>query len=309
MSMHFRPISARPARPALALALALGLASGSALAQITPVTPPGDPVVARVDGEAITLSELMAAMQELPPQLRQQPPQRLLPALLDQLITQRAVVNAARRAGLDRDEEVRARVRQAEDRELQQAILTREVAGRVTEAMVREAYDRQIASRPPEDEVRARHILVRTEAEARAAITEIQGGAEFAAVATRLSTDPGSRNGGDLGFFRRGDMIPEFAEAAFALQPGRVSENPVRTQFGWHVIKVEERRRTEAPPFEEVQDQIRQQLFEREVTATVERLRAAARVERFNLDGGAQRPTDNAEPPPPPAGARPPQRR
>lgn len=281
------------------------------MAQITPVAPPGDPVVARVDGDPILLSELMAAVADLPPELRQAPPQRLLPALLDQLITQRAIVNAARRAGLDRDPDVRARVRRAEDQELQQAILTREVAGRVTDAQVREAYDRQIAGGPPEDEVRARHILVRTEAEARAAIAEVQGGADFAAVATRLSTDPGSRNGGDLGFFRRGDMIPEFAEAAFALQPGQMTESPVRTQFGWHVIKVEERRRTEPPPFEEVQTQIRQQLFEREVNATVERLRSAARIERFNLDGTGSRPTDNAEPPPPPppASGRPPQRR
>lgn len=297
------------ARPALALALVLGLGAGGALAQITPVTPPGDPVVARVDGEPITVSELMAAVQELPPQLRQQPPQRLLPVLLDQLITQRALVIAARRAGLDRDEDLRARVRRVEEQELQQALLAREVGNRVTDAMVREAYDRQVASRPPEEEIRARHILVRTEEEARAAMAELRGGADFAAVATRLSTDPGSRNGGDLGFFRRGDMIPEFAEAAFAMQPGQVLENPVRTQFGWHVIKVEERRRTEAPPFEEVQDQLRQQLFEREINGVVERIRAAARIERFNLDGGPPRATDNAEPPPPPPGARPPQRR
>jgi len=294
--------------PAFCLALAIGIAAGAARAQVTPVAPPGDRILARVDGEPITLSDLMAAVRELPEQLRNTPPQRLYPVLLDQLITQRAIVGAARRAGLDRDEEVRARVRRAEDQELQQALLTREVAGRVTDAQVRETYDRQIAGRPAEEEVRARHILVATEAEARTALAEVRGGADFAVVATRLSTDPGSRNGGDLGFFRQGDMIPEFAAAAFALQPGQISENPVRTPFGWHVIKVEERRQMQPPPFEEVQDQIRQQLFEREVNAAVERIRTAARVERFNSDGSAPRATDNAEPPPPPpAGGRAPQ--
>ena len=105
MSKVSSAFCARPARPALALALVLGLSAGGASAQITPVAPPGDPIVARVDGEPILLSELMAAVRELPPELRQTPPQRLLPALLDQLITQRALVAAARRAGLDRDED------------------------------------------------------------------------------------------------------------------------------------------------------------------------------------------------------------
>jgi peptidyl-prolyl cis-trans isomerase C len=120
-------------------------------------------------------------------------------------------------------------------------------------------------------------------------------------VAQRRSSGPGAREGGDLGFFRRGDMVPEFAEAAFALQPGQVSENPVRSPFGWHVIKVEERRQAAAPRFEEVAQAIRQQLLEAEVQAAVERARGAAQVERFNLDGSAPRPTDTAEPPAPAA--------
>jgi peptidyl-prolyl cis-trans isomerase C len=154
---------------------------------------------------------------------------------------------------------------------------------------------------------------VPTEAEARAALAEIRGGADFMAVAQRRSTGPGAREGGDLGFFRRGDMVPEFATAAFQLQPGQVSENPVRSPFGWHVIKVEERRTAAPPPFEEVSQTIRQQLMEAEVQAAVERARIAARVERFNLDGTAPRAIDAAEPPAPAAPARPaapaPQRR
>lgn len=296
------PLRRRPALPFRAgLALALALAAApAALAQApTPATPPGDPVVARVDGEPILLSDVAAAARELPEELRGAPPQMLYPLLLDQMIAGRAITAAARRAGLDREEEVRARIRRAEELELQQAWLTREIGSRVTDEAVRARYDREIASRPAEEEVRARHILVPTESEARAALAEIRAGADFTAVAQRRSTGPGAREGGDLGFFRRGDMVPEFANAAFALQAGQVSENPVRSPFGWHVIKVEERRRAAPPPFEEVAQAIRQQLLEAEVQAAVERARAAARIERFNLDGSAPRPTDAAEPPAP----------
>ncbi|MBX6375221.1 MAG: peptidylprolyl isomerase, partial [Acetobacteraceae bacterium] len=164
-------------------------------------------------------------------------------------------------------------------------------------------------------------ILLATEAEARAALAEARRpGADFAEVARRRSTGPGAREGGDLGFFKRGDMVPEFAEAAFALQAGQISEAPVRTAFGWHVIKVEERRAAPPPPFEEVRDALRQQILEEQIGAIVERVRAAARIERLNPDGTLQqRPAaspatgggggsllDSATPPPPPAA---PQRR
>jgi len=298
------PLRRRPALPLRAgLALALALAAAPvALAQApTPAAPPADPVVARVDGEAILLSDVAAAARDLPEELRGAPPQMLYPLLLDQMIAGRAITAAARRAGLDREEEVRARIRRAEEQALQQAWLSREIAARVTDEAVRASYDREIANRPAEEEVRARHILVPTESEARAALAEIRGGADFMAVAQRRSTGPGAREGGDLGFFRRGDMVPEFADAAFALQAGQVSESPVRSPFGWHVIRVEERRQAAPPPFDEMAQTIRQQIFEAEVQAAVERARAAARVERFNLDGSVLRATDTAEPPAPPA--------
>ncbi|MBR0661641.1 peptidylprolyl isomerase [Neoroseomonas oryzicola] len=299
MILRSRP--ALPTRAGLALVLCLAGADAVRAQAPAPATPPGDPVVARVDGEPILLSDLAAAAQDLPEELRGAPPQMLYPLILDQMIAGRAVTAAARRARLDQEPEVRARIRRAEEQELQQAWLSREIASRVTDAAIRARYDRDIANRPAEEEVRARHILVPTESEARAALAEIRGGADFTAVAQRRSSGPGAREGGDLGFFRRGDMVPEFAEAAFALQPGQVSENPVRSPFGWHVIKVEERRQAAAPRFEEVAQAIRQQLLEAEVQAAVERARGAAQVERFNLDGSAPRPTDTAEPPAPAA--------
>ncbi|MGX9966203.1 peptidylprolyl isomerase [Roseomonas sp. F4] len=269
-----------------ALLLSTALVAAPALAQAPAAA--ADPVVARVDGAEIRLSELQSEMERLPAELRSMPQPMLLPLLLDQLITQKAITAAARAQGLANDPEVQSRLRRAEEEALQQALITRAVAPQMTEESLRARYQRDVAGRPAEEEVRARHILVPTEAEARTALAEARRpNADFAEVARRRSTGPGSREGGDLGFFKRGDMIPEFAAAAFGMQPGQISESPVRTQFGWHVIKVEERRAVPPPPFEEAQEALRQRAFEEAVTAEVERIRGAARIERFAMDGSA----------------------
>jgi peptidyl-prolyl cis-trans isomerase C len=134
-------------------------------------------------------------------------------------------------------------------------------------------------------------------------LAEIRAGADFNAVAQRRSSGPGAREGGDLGFFKRADMVPEFAEAAFALQAGQLSTAPVRSPFGWHIIRVDERRAAAAPPYEDARETLRQRLFEGEIAAVVEASRAAAKIERFNLDGSTPRALDAAEPPPPTAPA------
>jgi peptidyl-prolyl cis-trans isomerase C len=289
-------------RKTLAPALlgALLLAALPAAAQ--PATDP-NPVIARVDGDDIRLDEVMAAAGDaLPAELRAVPPAALramLPPeafeqLLDRAITDRAMVNAARRAGLDQDAELRRRVRQAEENELRDALLRQEVLPRITDEALRARFAREQANRPGEEEVRARHILVANEADARAILVELQRGASFEELARRRSTDPAARNGGDLGFFKQGDMVPEFAAAAFALRPGQVSPAPVRTQFGWHLIRVEERRAAAAPSFEESRDALRQAVIEEEVTAAVARVRGAARIERVEAPPALQ-----PEPPPP----------
>ena len=293
-------------RPALFLA-ALLVPAGLAFAQApTPAATPApgaaaDPVLARVDGQEIRVSDLELEFRRLPEELRNMPPAMLQPLLLDQMITHKAIVNAARARGLDRDAEVVARVRRAEEETLQQALLLREVQPLLTDEALRARYQAEIAGRPAEEEVRASHILLASEQEARAALAEVRRpGANFAEIARRRSTDPGARNGGDLGFFKRGDMIPEFEQAAFALRPGEISQNPVRTQFGWHVIRLEERRAVPAVSFDESREALRQQAFEEGVNAAVERIRAAAQVER--LPGGeAPRPPtllDGASPAP-----------
>ncbi|WP_426956179.1 peptidylprolyl isomerase [Muricoccus radiodurans] len=311
----------------LSTAILTSAAFGAALAQTPPAAAPAapapaqaapapatptqeNPVVARVDGQEIRLSDVRDAAGELPEELRAAPPSMLFPLILDQLIAQKALVTRARADGLDRDPEVRRRIQRAEDQELQQALLRREVAPALTDEALRARFERGAATRAAgEEEVHARHILVQSEAEARAALEEVRRpGADFAEVARRRSSGPGSQQGGDLGFFKRGDMIPEFAEAAFGLQAGQISENPVRTPFGWHVIKVEERRAAPAPTFEESRDSLRQAAFEETVNAAVERIRGAARVERFNMDGSPQRAPSllDGATPPAPGGAAPP---
>jgi peptidyl-prolyl cis-trans isomerase C len=288
--------------PRLRLSLLLCLAAIPAWAQApaTPAAPPAaapaatpedaNPVLARVNGQDLRLDEIMAtAAEAMPAELRSVPPallRSMLPPqvfeqLLDRAITDRAMLAAARAAGLDQDPEIRRRVRLAEESEMRDVLLRREVLPRVTDEALRARYDRDAASRTAEEEVRARHILVPNEADARTILVEIQRGGNFEEVARRRSTDPAARNGGDLGFFRRGDMVPEFANAAFALQPGQVSPAPVRTQFGWHVIKVEERRSSTGPSFEDSRDTLRQAMIEEEVLAAVQRIRASVNIERL----------------------------
>jgi peptidyl-prolyl cis-trans isomerase C len=302
----------------LASATLLPLTGARAQAPAAPAAVPAaeaNPVVARVNGEEIRLEDVMAAAAEaMPPELRAVPPATLramLPPqvfeqLVDRAITDRAMVLAARAAGLDRDEELRRRLRALEENELREALLRREVLPRLTDEALRARWERDQAGRAPEEEVRARHILVASEADARNVLQEIQRGGNFEEVARRRSTDPAARNGGDLGFFRRADMVPEFANAAFALQAGQVSPAPVRTQFGWHIIRVEERRTSRGPSFEDSRDAIRQQMIEEEVNAAIQRVRAAARIERLDAPAAA---APQPEPPPPPRPTAPAQRR
>jgi peptidyl-prolyl cis-trans isomerase C len=247
-----------------------------------------DPILARVDGEPVRLSDVIAIAEELlPDNLRNANPNELLGLLPDQVrrqlvdraITERALTNAARARRLDQDPEVARRLRRVQDQELQQALLTREIAGRITDAALRARYERDHAGTQGEEEIRARHILLTTENDAKAVLAELRRGADFATIARARSQDPGSRDGGDLGFFKKGDMVPEFANAAFALQPGQLSPAPVRSPFGWHVIRVEERRRAAARPFEQVQNEIREAMLQEEVSGAVQRIRDAAKVE------------------------------
>ena len=308
-----------PARMTAALALAACLLAGTALAQTPAPTPapapspapaaaaapataataPADPVVAKVNTTEIRLSDLAEAAQQLPPEMRSMPPAVLYPLLLDQLVDRAAIVELARKRGLDKDPGVMRQMARAQDQALQSAIISRDVGPLVTETEVRARYDREIANKPGEEEVHARHILLGSESDAKAVIAELKKGGDFAAIAKAKSTDKASGDG-DLGWFKKGDMVPEFAEAAFALKPGQTTETPVKSQFGWHVIKLEGRRAAPPPPFEEAYEGLRNKMIQEAVEQLLKEARAGTTVERFNLDGTPRRATDAAEPPPAP---------
>jgi peptidyl-prolyl cis-trans isomerase C len=275
-------------------------ASGPPVAQPPAAQPAPDPVVARVSGAEIRLSDIQDAMQGLPDQYRSMPPQMLYPALINQLVDRKAVALLARKEGLDKDPMVQRQMASAEEEALQSALFHRDIGPLVTDEAVRSRYDHDIAGKTGEPEVHARHILVSSEADAVAIIADLKKGGDFAAIAKARSTDPGGAQGGDLGWFKKGDMLPEFAEAAFALQPGQVSDKPVHTRYGWHVIQVLERRTASPATFEQARDELRNQMIQQAVEKLVADAVAGANVERFNLDGTTQRPTDNAEPPPAP---------
>ena len=270
------------AKPLVA-ALGLALFAAPAFAQ-QPATD-DDPVVAVVNGEPIQRSELEAVARGLPEQFRQMPMQMRYGVLLDRVIDFRLLSNEAERVGMGDEPAVEEALARARADVLRDALVEQAIAEGTTEERLRELYEERKQSEDfAKEEVHARHILLESQEEAKAVIEELQGGADFATLAQERSTGPSAQSGGDLGYFHRGQMVPEFGEAAFALEPGEITTEPVQTQFGWHVIKVLDRRTAE-PTFAESEPQLRQELAREIVTALVADLREDAEIERFNLDG------------------------
>ncbi len=291
-----------PVRLLAAAALGCAVSAGPVLAQ-TPAPAPAqtdpDPVLATVNGQPIHLSDVKEATSTLPPQARGMPPQQLYPMLLEQLIDARALLIQAQRTGLDKDPDVQRSMQAAQERALETALLNKVVRPQVSDEAVKARYDQDIAGKTGEVEVHARHILVGDEATAKKIIAELKKGADFAALSKQYSKDPGAaQQGGDLGFFKKTDMVPEFSAVAFSLKDGEVSPTPVKTQFGWHVIQVTEHRTSQPPSFEQERDELRQQMVQAAVQKEVAQVRAAVKVEKFNPDGTPVKATDTAEPPP-----------
>jgi peptidyl-prolyl cis-trans isomerase C len=247
--------------------------------------PTADPVVARVDKSEIHRSDLVTALNSMPPQVQQMQMSQIYPLLIDRMVDIKLIAAAGRAAGLASDPEVKRKVADAEDRAIQEAYLDGKVKKQITDEAIRKKYQEELTGNPPEDEVHARHILVAKEEDAKAIIAQLQKGADFATLAKSKSTDGSAKEGGDLGFFSHDEMVPEFADAAFAMKPGEISKVPVKTQFGYHVIKVEERRKQEAPSFDQAKEEIAGEMQQELTQAAVKELLAKAKVERFDIDG------------------------
>ncbi|HEV7877224.1 peptidylprolyl isomerase, partial [Bradyrhizobium sp.] len=214
-----------------------------------------NPVLAKVNGAEIRASDVAIAEEELGPSLAQMDPATKKENVLGFLIDMKIVSKEAEDKKIADRDDFKTRLAFARSRLLMDNLLAVEGKAATTDENMKKVYEDAAKQITGEQEVHARHILVESEDEAKKVAAELKKGADFAELAKKESKDPGASDGGDLGFFTKDQMVPEFSAAAFALEPGKISD-PVKTQFGWHVIKVEEKRTRKAPDFEQVKPQI-----------------------------------------------------
>ena len=295
-----------------AAAFAAVLAGSSALAQETTAqtepaaTPdqgvtgdtPANPTLATVNGLEVTAADVAFALETLGQALEQVPEQQRPQVALDLMVDMYVLADAAQKAGYDEDPQVTQRVEAYRMQTLRDLYMARLIEEKIGDDAVRARYEEEVGKIEPAEEVSASHILVEDEARAKELIAELNEGGDFAELAAANSKDPGSAaQGGSLGFFRRGQMVKPFEDAAFALEPGAVVEEPVQSQFGYHVIRLDERRTSEPPAFEQVSDQIRQVMIRETFVEELERLKQDASIEFAAREAGqAAAPGEEAAP-------------
>lgn len=271
------------------LAASVSAASmGAALAQGAPAptaaapaaaAPAGDPVLVTVNGSPIRQSELNIALEDigsgLPPEVRGPARDEYVLSFLTDMTL---LAKAAEAQKIDQTPEFQNRLAYARTKALMEALMMQEAKKAVSAELKRKTYDELVKSAPADMEVHARHILVDDEAKAKDIAKRAKAGEDFAKLAKENSKDS-AEDGGDLGYFTKDQMVPEFAEAAFKLEKGQVSD-PVKTQFGWHIIKVEDKRQKPVPAYEQVEDQVEQYLVRKAQADMVTKLRADAKIEK-----------------------------
>ena len=244
-----------------------------------------DPVIARVNGVDIKQSDLALAEEDVGADMQAASPEAKREHLISYLADIIMVTQAADKKNLADNPDFKRRLAFLRSKLLMGYELQQEAKTALTDEALKQTYDEAVKSMSGQEEVRARHILVEGEDEAKAIIDQLKGGADFAKLAKEKSKDPGAAEGGDLGYFTKDQMVPEFADVAFKMYPGQLS-NPVKTQFGWHVIKVEDKRVKQPPEFEKVKDQIEAYLARKAQSDFIAKLRQSAKVER--LDNAAE---------------------
>lgn len=238
-----------------------------------------DQVIATVNGTDITMGHMIVVRSGLPDQYRNLPDDVLFKGILDQIIQQTVL---AAQAGDDTPDRVRLALENERRALMAAEHMDRVLEGSVTEEAVNKAYEKTYAGAAPEKEFDASHILVETEDEAKALVTELEGGADFAELAKAKSTGPSNVRGGALGWFGKGQMVPEFETAVAGMEVGAISA-PIKTQFGWHVIKLNETRSKDAPKLEEVRQEIEQQVRMETVDAYISKLTESATISKTPL--------------------------
>jgi peptidyl-prolyl cis-trans isomerase C len=275
--------------------LAILAGCAAALVAVVPARAEEDPVAAVVNGTEIHRSQVLESAQSLPEAYRQNLDQ-IYPALLDRLVSLELLTEQGRQGNLQDDPEVKALIATYENEAIRHVYIQRLLAAALTDEVLKAKYDEYVAAHPPQTEVRARHILVATKEDAEAIIAALDGGAKFEDLAKEKSTDPAAQNGGDLGYFVAEEMVKPFADAAFALEKGQYTKEPVQTEFGWHVILVEDKRERKAPSFEEMRGDLENQMSQDVIQAKLKELRSGADVKLFNQDGTPMAPSSDVVP-------------
>jgi peptidyl-prolyl cis-trans isomerase C len=283
------PFQPAPRRRALAFAavaallIVLPAVSGCSKdsASEAPAASGPDPVVARVNGVDIKQSDLALAEEDVGADMQAASPEAKREHLISYLADVIMVTQAAEKKKLADSPEFKRRLAFLRNKLLMGFELQDEAKAAMTEDALKQTYSDAVKSMGGQEEVRARHILVEKEDDAKAIAEQLKGGADFATLAREKSKDPGATDGGDLGYFTKDQMVPEFADVAFKMYPGQLS-NPVKSQFGWHIIKVEDKRTKQPPEFEKVKDQIEAYVARKAQSEFVAKLRQTAKIERLD---------------------------
>jgi peptidyl-prolyl cis-trans isomerase C len=242
-----------------------------------------DKVVAVVNGHEIKVSEVEMAAEDMLAQLPDIPAKLRYPFIVEYLVERHLLAQAAVKEGIADSEEYKRRLALYQAKALRDAYFAQSIVPTVTEEETRKAYDTESAKVQQTERVRARHILVNTEQEAKQILDRLNKGEKFEDLAKQYSLDGSKEYGGDLGYFTAPEMVPEFSKAAFALQPGQVSQ-PVKTDFGWHIIKVEDRKMGGAQPYDQVKTALRNILLRKKTQEKILTLRLQSKVELKDPD-------------------------
>ena len=276
------------AATAASLLLAAALSGCSKGSSSTEATSPSDPVVARVNGVEIRQSDLTLAEEDVGSEIQAASPEAKREHLIAYLADMIMVAQAADKKKVTDNPEFKRRLAFLRTKLLMGFELQEETKSAITDEAMHQTYDNAVRSAAGEEEVHARHILVENEDEAKAILADLKGGSDFATLAKEKSKDPGAAEGGDLGYFTKDQMVPEFAEVAFKMYPGQLS-NPVKTKFGWHIIKVEDKRTKKPPQFEQVKDQIEAFLARKAQAEFISKLRQSGKIERVDATSEAKK--------------------
>lgn len=289
------------------LAASIGLALVVAASGSFPAFAQDDKVVATLNGQQITEADMALAEQQLGAQFSRLPEAERRVAVLSALIDLNLLANAAIEQKIDQTDEFRQQQEFLKSQALHSAYIEQNVIKGITDDEVRARYDEEVGKLTMPEEIHARHILVEDEDEAKAIIAQLNDGGNFEELAKEKSKDGAASNGGDLGYFSKGRMVPEFEAAAFEIEPGSYAKEPVQTQFGWHVIKVEDKRQQPAPEFEQVADEIRSVIVREKYIEALNEIREQADLDvpdqelKTSVDKLYQQQTGTAETPETPA--------